>query len=224
MNVLVVAAHPDDEVLGCGATMAAHVRAGDRVDTLIMGHGVTSRGGTDDARAIRELKEAAGLANRLLGAASLTVHEFPDNMMDSVDKLDVIKTVEVLLSKRRPHVVYTHHRGDLNIDHRVIHDAVVTACRPMPGYTATLLFFEVPSNTEWQAPGIAQAFSPNWFVDAGKTLEAKLRALEAYRSEMRPWPHARSLAAVEHLARWRGASVGLEAAEAFVLGRQLAPF
>ena len=225
MKILVIAAHPDDEVLGCGATMAAHAQAGDRVDTLILAQGITSRSGADDSAHLARLKRAAEQANRLLGAESLTLHDFPDNRMDAVDLLDVVKTVEGFLRKMRPDIIYTHHAGDLNIDHRVVHQAVVTACRPLPSSPAgTLLFFEVPSSTEWQAPGVAPAFSPNWFVDAGRTLDAKLQALRAYESEMRTWPHARSLEAVGHLAHWRGASVGLEAAEAFMLGRHLAQF
>lgn len=222
MNILVIAAHPDDEVLGCGATMAAHARAGDRVDALILAQGISSRGGPDAERSLSMLRQAAEHANGLLGTASLTLHDFPDNRMDSLALLDVVKTVEGFVRKSQPDVIYTHHAGDLNIDHCIVHDAVVTACRPMPGHiTETLLFFEVPSSTEWQAPGVSNAFAPNWFVDSSETLDIKLKALSAYGSEMRAWPHARSLRAVEHLARWRGASVGLDAAEAFVMGRSI---
>jgi LmbE family N-acetylglucosaminyl deacetylase len=116
----------------------------------------------------------------------------------------------------------THHAGDVNIDHQRVHQAVVTACRPQPGHPVrTLLFFEVPSSTEWQPPGSAPAFTPNWFVDISSTLDCKLNALDAYAEELRVWPHPRSLQAVEALARWRGATVGVEAAEAFILGRYL---
>lgn len=124
------------------------------------------------------------------------------------------------MERIRPAIVYTHHGGDLNVDHQIVHRAVVTACRPLPGSVLeTLLFFEVPSSTEWQAGDAAQAFVPDWFVDASATLSLKLKALRAYASEMRPWPHSRSLEAVEHLARWRGACAGWKAAEAFQLGR-----
>lgn len=226
-TILVVAAHPDDEILGCGGTMARHARAGDAVHVVIMAEGITSRDRSRDIEAHRNelhrLADTARQANRLLGAASVTLHSLPDNRMDSVDRLDVTKLVEAELARLQPTVVYTHHAGDLNIDHRVVHDSVVTACRPLPESSVrTLAFFEVPSSTEWQPPASGPAFAPNWFIDIDDTLEAKLDALRVYGSEMRPWPHPRSLEAAAHLARWRGASSGVPAAEAFMLGRHLA--
>jgi LmbE family N-acetylglucosaminyl deacetylase len=148
--------------------------------------------------------------------------DFADNRMDSIPLLEVIKPIETLIDQHRPDMVLTHHSGDLNIDHRRVHQAVTTACRPRHGHPVkTLLFFEVPSSTEWQPPGSGVPFSANWFVDISSSLERKLLALEAYAEEMRDWPHPRSRQGVEHLARWRGATVGVDAAEAFVLGRQL---
>ncbi|MNR75298.1 1D-myo-inositol 2-acetamido-2-deoxy-alpha-D-glucopyranoside deacetylase [compost metagenome] len=225
-SILVVAAHPDDEVLGCGATIAKHAKAGDQVHVLILAEGLTSRAEQRDrARLSGELSalaQAAESANRILGAASLRLHDFPDNRMDAIDRLEVVKVIEAAIAEHQPERVYTHHAGDVNIDHRCIHDAVVTACRPLPGHPVkTLLFFEVASSTEWQPPGSGPVFAPTWFEDVSETLDLKLEALEAYRSEMRAWPHARSMEALEHLARWRGASLGVAAAEAFVLGRRL---
>jgi LmbE family N-acetylglucosaminyl deacetylase len=143
--------------------------------------------------------------------------------MDSIDLLDVVKSVERVIADFRPERVYTHHPGDLNVDHRVTNQAVVTACRPMPGQLVrSLLFFEVPSSTEWQTSSICgSTFSPNWFVPISGTMDIKLAALRAYSSEMRSFPHPRSLDAVQHLARWRGASVGETAAEAFMLCRTI---
>ena len=116
----------------------------------------------------------------------------------------------------------THHASDLNIDHQIIHQAVITACRPLPRQSVKrILSFEVPSATEWQSTDAGRPFVPNWFEDIADTLNLKVKALEAYKSEMRVWPHARSIKAVEHLARWRGASVGVEAAEAFMLVREI---
>ena len=127
-----------------------------------------------------------------------------------------------LIAEHQPSTVFTHHPGDMNVDHRCVHEAVVTACRPQPGnLVKTLLLFEVPSSTEWQTPWTAPVFAPNWFVEISQTLERKLAALDVYAAEMRPWPHPRSLQGVEHLARWRGASSGVDAAEAFVLARFL---
>jgi N-acetylglucosamine malate deacetylase 1 len=126
------------------------------------------------------------------------------------------KNTETLL----PDIVYTHHLGDLNIDHRRTHEAVVTACRPLPGCSVhTLLFFEVASSGEFQTPGSAALFMPNWFNDISETLSLKLEVLEAYHMEMCQWSHARSLKSLEALAHWRGVSIGAHAAESFVLGR-----
>lgn len=225
-TILVIAAHPDDEVLGCGATIANHVQLGDEVHVVILAEGATSRDERRDRnQRMNDLSSLAAAANRakeILGVTSLTLYDFPDNRMDSVDLLDIVKTVESCMNRVNPDIVYTHHAGDMNIDHRRTHEAVMTACRPHPQQSAsTLLFFEVPSSTDWQLPGSAQPFVPNWFVDISATLVKKLKALQAYESEMRPWPHSRSYKTVEVLAHWRGSSVGVEAAEAFLVGRNL---
>ena len=223
-TVLVIAAHPDDEVLGCGGAIARHSHQGDAVHVLILAEGVTSRDGQRDRTQrtpeLSALATAAEAAHRILGSQSLTLQDFPDNRMDSCALLDIVKPIERAIATHNPTLIYTHHSGDLNIDHRRIHEAVVTAARPLPDSgVQTLLFFEVPSSTEWQVPGAAPPFVPNWFIDIATTLEQKLAALDAYASEMRPFPHARSRQAVAALAHWRGASAGMQAAEAFCLGR-----
>lgn len=226
-RVLVVAAHPDDEVLGCGGAMARHTRAGDQVTVAILAEGVTSRDSHRDRELrsdeLSQLGEAARRANSVLGVTNVELFDFPDNRMDTIARLDIVKVIETLIDRTRPSILYTHHNGDVNIDHRCIHEAVVTACRPIPGnhQVDVLLYFEVASSTEWQTPGSAPPFAPNWFLDISETVELKMQALQAYESEMRPWPHARSIEAVTHLVRWRGAHIGVEAAEAFVLGRKL---
>ena len=223
-RVLVVAAHPDDEVLGCGGTIVKHRQRGDSVAVLIMAEGITSRSTEPSSQAseLLDLHRTAERANRRLGVNELTLLRYPDNRMDTVALLDVVKDIEVAIGKIRPTVVYTHHASDVNIDHRVIHDAVIAACRPLPGTEIRqLLFFEVPSSTEWRPPASRPFFAPNWYVNIHDTLEVKLDALDVYASEMREFPHPRSRAACEHLARWRGATVGVSAAEAFELGRVL---
>jgi len=224
--ILVVAAHPDDEVFGCGGTIAAHVSKGDSVNVLIMAEGITSR---DNTRKIElrdnELENLAGSAkkaNDILGVQSLTLLSYPDNRMDSINRLDVIKSIEQYIDKFEPSVVYTHSRTDLNVDHRVINDAVMAACRPLPNSRVNqILFFEVASSTGWNGMEGNSTFSPNWYVDISGTLGKKTEALGAYSSEMRDWPHARSLDALKNLAKWRGASVGIDAAEAFYLARNI---
>ncbi len=225
-KILVVAAHPDDEVLGCGGTIAKHVRAGDSVHVVILGEGITSRrmerNLIKDESALKALAQAAHAANKILGVESVSLLSLPDNRMDSVDRIEIIQSVEGFIDKFKPSIVYTHHSSDLNVDHELTQKAALTACRPAPGSSVkSLLFFEVASSTGWNTPDSRELFSPNWFEDITQTLHIKMEALRAYGSEMRPWPHARSLEALEHLAKWRGASVGLGAAEAFVLGRNL---
>jgi LmbE family N-acetylglucosaminyl deacetylase len=225
-RILIIAAHPDDEVLGCGGTIARHADSGDQVQVLIVAEGSTSRQQERDRAQVRHelsaLAKAAQTAGLILGAAGVELLDLPDNRLDSLDRLDLIKRIEGCVERHQPECVYVHHAGDVNVDHRRLHEVVVTACRPTPRYVVKrLLSFEVASSTEWQPPGSAPAFQPNWFVDISDQWERKRDALEAYSSEIRDWPHARSLEAVEHLARWRGAQVGVEAAEAFCLLRQL---
>jgi len=225
-KILVVAAHPDDEVLGCGGSIAKWTKIGHSVSILIMAEGATSR----DKRREQKLRKkelsllsmSSNKAAKILGANSVELLNFPDNRMDSLDLLDVVKKVEDQIENLKPDDVVTHHAGDLNIDHRITHQAVITACRPEPGKTVKrILTFEIPSSTEWQSPLAEFPFIPNWFEDISDSLSLKIEALKAYGSEMMKWPHARSLKGVEHLAHWRGASVGFEAAEAFMLARNL---
>jgi len=225
-NVLVVAAHPDDEILGCGGTIAKHVKNGDIVNVVILVEGVTSRDKNRDIsnrnEELSRLGDIAKKANGFLGVDSLNLHDFPDNRLDSLDRLDLIKKVEEFIKKFNPQIVYTHHCGDVNIDHRRIHEAVVTACRPIPNHCVKrLLFFEVASSTEWQTSYFVSSFVPNYFVDISNFLDLKLKALEIYKCEMRDYPHARSIEALKYLAKWRGVSVGVKAAEAFILGREI---
>lgn len=227
-TVLVVAAHPDDELLGCAGTLARHAQAGDRVEIVIMAEGAASRSGAADRGThAAELDRLRGAARKAAGIVGAGIPEFfglPDNRMDGEVLLDVVQRLEETIGRVRPTIVYTHHRGDVNIDHDVTHRAVITACRPLPGHAVTrILAFETPSSTEWMSAASAAPFAPNWFVDISDTLETKLAALKCYEAEMRPFPHPRSCEAVEHLARWRGATAGFAAAEAFMLVRQTQP-
>jgi len=219
-TVLIVAAHTDDEALGCGGTIAKHVAQGDEVYAVFLADGVTSRA---DAN-VKELKErnaAAARAHRVLGIDKSYMLGFPDNRMDSVPLLDIVQKLENVLEKVQPEIVYTHHSGDLNVDHRVTHQAVVTACRPVPDATVKEIYaFEVLSATEWNTPGMIP-FIPNVFVDISDHLETKMEALAAYELEMRSEPHTRSLVNARRLAEFRGSCVGVGAAESFGLVRSL---
>lgn len=224
-SVLVIAAHPDDEILGCGGTIAQHRKSGHSVAVLIMADGISSRGGLSrkfSPKDLQERQQSAHRANEILGVNKLTLLSYPDNRMDGVVLLDVVRDIEKELDKHKPSIIYTHHAGDVNIDHSIVHDAVIVACRPQPGHSVRqLMFFETLSSTEWRPPASRSLFAPNWFVDISESIDLKLQSLAAYVSEMRDFPHPRSLAAAEHLARWRGTSVGVTAAEAFELGRYI---
>lgn len=225
-TALVLAAHPDDEVLGCGGTIARMADEGWKVHVLILAEGATSRADVRDRKAqsgpLSQLETAARHAATILGAATVQLETFADNRMDGVDLLDVVKRIEAEVERLQPSRVLTHHIGDVNIDHTIVHRATVAACRPLPGSSVReLLFFEVASSTEWRPAHSLAPFEPNLFVDIGMSLERKLQALQAYASEMREFPHARSVRAVEALARWRGATAGREAAEAFEIGRRI---
>jgi LmbE family N-acetylglucosaminyl deacetylase len=225
-TALVVAAHPDDEVLGCGGVVARMADEGWAVDILLMAEGLTSREPERDANGRRAdldaLGECARRAAAILGARGVRLETFPDNRMDGVELLDVVKCIEREVERCRPVRVLTHHLGDVNVDHGIVHRAVAAACRPLPGASVReVLYFEVASSTEWGGGHSTPAFSPNLFIDIGATLERKLRALAEYGGELRTFPHPRSLQAVEHLARWRGASAGCAAAEAFEIGRRI---
>ncbi len=228
-RVLVVAAHPDDEVLGAAGAIARHRRQGDAVSVLILGEGISARYPTRQAalasrnggNGFHRLRREMAQAHRRLGVTRTFHEQFPDNRFDSVNLLDLVKAVEAVKRKVRPQIVYTHHSGDLNIDHRLTCEAVLTACRPLPGDAVErILSFEVLSSTEWAPPTPRRAFVPNVFIDIGPFLNRKLQAMACYRSELRKPPHPRSLQAIRDQARLWGAKTGVAAAEAFMLVRE----
>jgi LmbE family N-acetylglucosaminyl deacetylase len=217
-NVLVIAAHADDEALGCGGTIARHVAEGDTVHLALMADGVGSRSGADDVSLVRRA-EAARQAHGILGITEIHFLGLPDNAMDSLPLLHIVQGLEPIIRQLSPSIIYTHHHGDLNIDHRITQQAVMTACRPQPGHAVKEIYgFEVMSSTEWASPQFAP-FVPNLFVDVTDYLPTKQRALAAYAEELRPVPHSRSMEHLEALARHRGYCMGLDAAEAFVVYR-----
>jgi len=223
-KVLVIAAHPDDEALGAGGVMAKHVLQGDGVSVAILGTGIASRKakGEDISSELRALRKEAKRANAKLGVKEVAFLDFPDNSFDSVPLLEIVKAVERIVSDKKPDIVYTHHFGDLNIDHRRTFEAVMTACRPTGGCSVKkILCFEVPSSTEWNVQTTKNVFIPNVFIEITKVLKKKTAALREYKGETRAFPHPRSLETVQALARLRGSAVGVSAAEAFELVREI---
>lgn len=212
--VLIVAPHAMDEALGCGGTMALHADAGDRVETLVLfGDGT----GMDAKR-----REAAPKAAMALGTCPPRFVGFPENRSDTLPLLDIIAAIERAVSDIGPTMVYVTHGGNLNIDHQSAFRAVVTAARPVPGYPVREIYaYEVPSSTEWASPTAGQPFLPARFVDIASTLQRKMTALDCYAAELRPSPHSRSAEGIRALSQLRGHNVGVPAAEAFAVVRQL---
>jgi LmbE family N-acetylglucosaminyl deacetylase len=222
---MVIAAHADDEALGCGGTLARHCAEGCAVDFLFLADGVSARqqaydpAACADARASR--KEMAAAAAVAVGGLPPRFLDLPDNRLDRLDFLDVVKSVEAVIEDVRPSVVYTNHANDLNIDHRITHQAVLTACRPVAGCSVRAIYaFETLSSTEWAPTGSGQPFQPSRFVDISDYLDAKRAAVSAYSKEMHAFPHPRSLETIEALWKVRGAQAGMHAAEAFVVVRE----
>lgn len=223
-TVLVIAAHPDDELLGLGGTVINHVKNGDEVYSIILGEGQTSRWtNRSDASSdvVESLHKDSVDAANILGVKKVLFANFPDNRFDQVDLLDIVKKVEETIEAVKPDIIYTHYKNDLNIDHRMTYQAVLTATRPMQGEGVTEIYsFETLSASEWNFQ--ESYFAPNYFVDISESLEDKVKAMECYKSELREWPHPRSSQGIRTLAAFRGMQCGYGCAEGFEVVRCLA--
>jgi LmbE family N-acetylglucosaminyl deacetylase len=225
MTVLVLAAHPDDEVLGCGGTAARLSDEGHDVFFAIFGEGITSRY-TQREQADQALLDRVHADSRraaaILGAKDLFLHDLPDNRFDTIPLLDLVKRIEAFVEKLRPQVVFTQHGGDLNIDHVQLYRATLTATRPTAGTPVrTVYAYEVASSTEWAFAQFAPIYQPSVFFDIASTLERKIAAMQVYESELRAFPHPRSAESLRVIAKRWGSVSGLLAAEAFSVIRDL---
>ena len=232
MNVLIIVAHPDDEVLGMGGTMLKHALKGDKVYVVYLTSGITSRRSVNFKnmpkydinkneqkkieKQITELKKDATNACRILRVHRQKFYDLPDNEMDTVPLLKIIKVIEKEIYEIKPFRVYTNNYGDLNIDHKIVFNATLTACRPFRSHVKELLCFEVPSSTEWNYP---IDFSPNYFVNIESYVKKKIKALSMYKNEKRSFPHPRSLENIRTNAKKWGVVSGINAAEAFKIIR-----
>ena len=216
-KILIVAAHPDDEVLGCFGTVAKLIKDGYEAYTLILGEGKTSR---DTQRVVENKKDEIDLlnseiqkANNIIGIKKVFIESFPDNRFDSVDLLDIIKVISKVKNEVQPDIIFTHYENDLNIDHQITYKAVITATRPMEDECVKEIYsFEILSSTEWNYP---LSFSPDTFWDISETLELKMNAMEQYRSELCQYPHPRSIEGIKLNAEYHGMRVGKQYVESF---------
>ncbi len=220
-NILVIVAHPDDETIGMGGTIAKHTSEGDFVNVITMTDGVSSRDKdlevSKDAR-----KTSLEKVSKILGFKWVTCANFPDNAMDSVPLLTITKFIEGIKQSINPNIIYTHSGSDLNIDHRIVSQATITAFRPQPEEMwEEIRAFEIPSATDFSHKSIAAPFSPNLYINISDYWPLKLAALKEFQQEMRPAPHTRSFEGLHNLAKYRGNQSGLNYAESFEIIRRI---
>lgn len=216
-KILIIVAHPDDEVLGCFGTVARLIKEGYEAYTLILGEGKTSR---YEKRITENRKDEIQLlnteiikANNIIGIKKVFIESFPDNRFDSVDLLDIIKVISKVKDEVKPDIIFTHYECDLNIDHQITYKAVITATRPMKDECVKEIYsFEILSSTEWNYP---LSFSPDVFFDINDTWDLKISAMKEYKSELCNYPHPRSIEGIELNAKYQGMRIGKNYAEAF---------
>lgn len=214
---MVIAAHPDDEILGCGATVARFIEDGWQGKTIILSQGGLSRG--EEFRfQLEEVKKNAIDANKTIGITNLDFLDFPDNQFDSISLLEIIKQLQPKINNE-PSIIFTHHYDDLNIDHRRTFEAVMTIFRPQGGQNPKIFSFFIPSSSDWVDGAHFKHFEPNFFVDVHTTIHKKLDALKYYKTEMKPYPHSRSIDSLKIFSQYWGNRVGLEYVEPFYFVR-----
>ena len=217
-NVLVIVAHADDETLGCGGTIQKLKKLGYQVYVMIFTDGVSSRK-KKLSKEIQNRSNQIKKVSKLLNFKIFKYYNLPDNELDKISNLGLVKKIEAAIIKINPEIILTHSNKDLNIDHQKISNATITACRPLPkSKIKQLLFFEILSSTEWNFNSNRINFNPNRFYDITDFIEKKLEAIKIYKSEIRQYPHPRSLEGIKTLSKFRGQCIGVNYAEAFEVG------
>lgn len=227
-RIMIVVAHPDDELLGLGSTFHKLINEYNvKTHVVILGEGITSRSDVRDVNVweneLATHRENIKNAQLAIGYHSTSIHDFPDNRFDSVALLDIIKVIEKEKKTFNPEVIFTHHGGDVNIDHQRTFEAIITSCRPMKEEKVkTIITFETPSGTEWRSPTDPRHFLPNLFISVSENdVNAKIKGMESYEFERRNYPHPRSPEALKIQAQRWGVVVGTNFAEAFCLIRSI---
>lgn len=215
-KILVISPHPDDEVLGCGGTIAKYSDEGDEVYLCIVTKAYTPDWSMEF---IENRPEEVKKANRILGIKKTYFLDFPTVKLDTIPQKDLNEAISKVINEIKPDIVYFPHKGDLNKDHRLVFESSLVATRPLHHKIKRILSYECLSETEWGQS--IEAFNPNVYVDITKTLKTKIEAMKVYESEVKPHPHPRSLEMINILAKMRGGAVGLEAAESFILIREI---
>ena len=219
MNILVIAPHPDDEVLGCGGTIARYVALGHQVYVLVVTRGIPEIFPPEE---IEKTRQELKVAHNILGVSETIFLDFPAPMLDTVPGYKLADSINRVIRDFQPQILYLPHRGDLHNDHKAVYHAVMVAARPINNSPIRrILCYETLSETEWGDLSGNTAFVPNVFIDISEFLEKKMLALSSYRSQLKSPPHPRSLSSIEALARFRGGTIGVLAAEAFILIREL---
>ena len=219
-RVLIIVAHSDDETIGMAGTIRKHVLEGNTVNVVSMTNGVGSRSNANQS--ILSRKKSANEASKILGFDWIKQFDYPDNQLDSVPLLEIIKAIESVKANFKPELVYTHTGADLNIDHKIVLQATLTAFRPLNDESCKeIRTFEVPSATDYGHDTLTRKFVPNLFIDIHKFEKDKISALQAYSQEMKQYPNSRSVESIINLARTRGNRVGLDLAEAFQIVRKI---
>ncbi len=222
IKVLVIAAHPDDETLGLGGTIASHSSKGDIVHVQIITDGSSTQYPNRAIEMIERKKGEAECAMRLLGVENIEFGELPDMRLDCTPHIVINRLIEEKVRDFEPEIIYTHHTGDLNMDHRMVARSTMVASRPSSnGPIREILAYEVPSSTEWNGPHVTDLFVPNRFVDISNFLELKMKAIDCYESELRDFPHPRCPEVIRNYDQANGNSMGMKYAERFMILRSI---
>jgi len=220
-TILIIVSHTDDETLAMGGTIAKHINSGDKVYAISMTDGLSARNNATNSE-IRERFNASEKAAEILGFKWIKKGNFPDNQIDSIPLINIIKFIEEVKSQINPSIIYTHSSADLNIDHQLVSKAVLTSFRPQLNETwKEIRLFEIPSSTDYGHRAVTNIFTPNLYINIEETWELKLKALKSYDAEMKVYPNSRSYIGLENLSKYRGNQVGLKFAESFEILRKI---
>ena len=219
MNVLVIAPHPDDEILGVGGSIAKHKAEGHNVYICIVTKGMAPM---FDEQSVSRVRNEATEAHKLLGVINTFFLDITAVSLEEISKYKITASILEVVDKIKPEIVYLPHRGDIHLDHKIVFDASMVALRPIRDHVVKEIYcYETLSETEWDAPNVANAFIPNTWVDITKFINTKLEAMSVFESQVHAFPHPRSIKSIEALSLYRGSNMGIKNAEALITIRKI---